>query len=186
MSRKPNELATIMAVIARYQSAGYEVFPLHGKKPVYRGWRERDYSDFDPARWLEQGENIGIRLRADDLIIDCDPRNYQPGDDPLRRLTEAVSAPLRDAPATITGSGGLHLFFRKPPDLRIVGKLTGYDGLDILTRANSSSRPARSTRRRSSITRRKAISGRFGWRRITCWSCWRDQGGPKGGPSPGS
>jgi hypothetical protein len=133
MSRKPNELSSIMAVITRYRSAGYEMFPLHGKKPVHRGWRERDYSDFDAAHWLEQGENIGIRLRAHDLIIDCDPRNYQPGDDPLRRLAEAVSAPLRDAPATITGSGGRHLFFRKPPDLRIVGKLTGYDGLDILT-----------------------------------------------------
>ena len=115
------------------RSAGYDIFPLRGKRPVHKGWRERDYSGCDLASWLEQGHNIGIRLRADDLIIDCDPRNYQPGDDPLSRLAEAVSAPLRNAPATITGAGGLHLFFRKPPDLRIVGKLTGYDGLDILT-----------------------------------------------------
>ena len=133
MSRQPNELASIMALIARYRSAGYDIFPLRGKKPVHKGWQDRDYSGFDLEPWLEQGNNIGIRLRANDLIIDCDPRNYQPEDDPLERLSEAVSVTLRDTPATKTGGGGLHLFFRKPPDLRIVGKLTGYDGLDILT-----------------------------------------------------
>jgi hypothetical protein len=122
-----------LKILARFLAAGYELFPLVGKKPAHKGWRERDYSKFDTGAWLKQGHNIGIRLRAGDLIIDCDPRNYQPGDDPLARLAEAIGAPLRGAPATITGSGGLHLFFRKPPELRIVGKLAGYDGLDILT-----------------------------------------------------
>jgi hypothetical protein len=72
MSRKPNEVATIMAVIARYRSAGYEFFPLRGKKPVHKGWRERDYSDFDPAPWLEQWDNIGIRV-ADRLRARTEP-----------------------------------------------------------------------------------------------------------------
>ena len=125
MSRQPNELASIMALIARYRSAGYDIFPLRGKRPVHKGWRERDYSGFDLASWLEQGHNIGIRLRADDLIIDCDPRNYQPGDDPLRRLAEAVSAPLRNAPATITGAGGAAPFLPQAAGPSHRGKADG-------------------------------------------------------------
>lgn len=119
--------------IACYRSAGYYLIPLRAKTPVHKRWQKRDYSSFDLVSWLIRGGNIGIRLRASDLIIDCDPRNYQPGDDPLRRLSEAVSAPLRRVPAHITGACGLRLFFRKPPALSVVENLVGYDGLDILT-----------------------------------------------------
>ena len=86
-----------------------------------------------PALGARLWNNIGIRLRTDDLIIDCDPRNYSPNDDPLGRLAEAVSADLRCAPATITSGGGRHIF-REPPHLRVVGKLPGYEGLDTADR----------------------------------------------------
>jgi hypothetical protein len=72
MSTKSDEVARIMALIARYRSAGYERFPLHGKKPVHRGWREQDFSSSDPAPWLEQWDNIGIRV-ADRLRACTEP-----------------------------------------------------------------------------------------------------------------
>ena len=131
--RSQEHVTRILRLLSEYQRAGYELLPLQGKLPIHKGWQTRDYSAFDFSNWLAQNGNVGFRMRACDLIIDCDPRNYQPGDNPLRRLSAAVSCDLEDAPTTRTGSGGLHLFFRKPSELRIVGKLKGYDGLDLLS-----------------------------------------------------
>ena len=131
--RSQEHVSGILRLLSGYQRAGYELFPLQGKLPIHKGWQTRDYSAFDFPYWLAMDGNVGFRLRPSDLIIDCDPRNYQPGDNPLRRLSEAVFCDLEDAPTTRTGSGGLHLFYRKPSKLRIVGKLHGYDGLDLLS-----------------------------------------------------
>jgi hypothetical protein len=74
---------------------------------------------------------VGIRLAATDLVIDVDPRNYEPGDDQLMRLSEAVGTDLSDAPTVITGSGGMHHFWSKPADVKVVGKLADFQGIDF-------------------------------------------------------
>lgn len=135
MTMGTSDLSRQLSQLRALHRAGYELIPLRGKVPVDAKWTTKDYSGFPPKipAALRRGYNVGIRLRKTDLIIDVDPRNFTPGDDPLARLSEAAGADLSDAPTTITGGGGLHLFFMKPPHLRIVAKLPDYPGIDFKT-----------------------------------------------------
>jgi hypothetical protein len=122
-----------MAMLGPFVDARYALIPLRigAKTPAHVGWQTRNYSRFDLERWLAVGGNVGIRLTATDLVIDVDPRNFADGDDPLTRLSEMVGTDLGDMPATITGSGGRHLFCKKPAEVLIVGRLAGYEGIDF-------------------------------------------------------
>lgn len=106
--------------------AGFIPMPLRGKVPAFKGWRTTDYS----ADSLN-GHNIGFRLAADQLVIDCDPRNYAPHDEPLQGLSTAIGFDLYEAPTVYTGGGGMHYYYRKPQGLAIVGKLPEYPGIDF-------------------------------------------------------
>ena len=106
----------------------FDLIPLRGKRPIGKDWPIADYSGFDFAAW---DGNTGLRLRPCDLVIDADPRHFKPGDDPLLRLSEAVGFDLESAPATLTGGGGLHLFFTKPEGLQIAKYLPDYPGLEF-------------------------------------------------------
>lgn len=121
--------------LAAFIAAGYIAFPLRAgtKRPAHRGWRTRDYTNFDPFAWLARSGNVGLRLAPADLVIDLDPRNIVPGDDPLGRLSAKVGVDLTDAPMVITGSGGRHFFWAKPGDMRVRAKLDGYTGIDFKT-----------------------------------------------------
>lgn len=118
-----------------FLAAGYELFPLaRGRKiPRDKGWRVKSYANGDLKQWLANGGNLGVRLRDTDLVLDIDPRNYRLGDNPLARLSSAVGVDLSNAPTVVTGrgDGGRHLYFRKPANLRIVGKLDAYPGIDF-------------------------------------------------------
>lgn len=119
-----------------YAAHGLKCFPLipGGKEPY--GWivpNGANDATTDPDRlhrwWLESpSANIGIATDGL-LVIDLDPRN---GGDP---------ANLPDLPETwtsITGSGGLHIWFRLPPGANPTGgngKLGR--GLDVKTGAGS-------------------------------------------------
>lgn len=131
--RSPAEVSEALAQLRLFAEAGYALFPLgvRSKAPQHYRWQTRGYRDFDFGHWLAIGGNIGIRLGTTDLVIDVDPRNFADGDDPLARLREAVGADLADAPTTITGSGGRHLFFGLPADTRVLGRLAGYEGIDL-------------------------------------------------------
>lgn len=115
--------------------AGYELFPLaHGQKsPRDAGWRLKSYTFPQIGGWVRDGGNVGIRLRDVDLVLDIDPRNFDPGDDPFARLCETVGVDLSIAPTVMTGRGddGRHIYFRKPADLRTRGKLDGFNGIDF-------------------------------------------------------
>lgn len=115
--------------------AGFELFPLtHGQKiPRDAGWRLKSYTFPQIGGWVRDGGNVGIRLRETDLVIDVDPRNFDPGDDPFARLCETVGSDLDNAPMVLSGrgDGGRHIYFRKPADLRTCGKLDGFNGIDF-------------------------------------------------------
>lgn len=115
--------------------AGYALFPLaHGQKiPRDAGWRLKSYTFPQIGGWVRDGGNVGIRLRETDLVIDVDPRNFDPGDDPLARLCETVGVDLSIAPTVMTGrgDGGRHLYYRKPEHVRTVGKLSDFPGIDF-------------------------------------------------------
>lgn len=136
--RTPEQVAEVRQVLKAFARAGYELFPLKRgtKVPRDEGWQTKPYTlAGDIASWVKQGGNIGVRLRDGDLVLDVDPRNFAPGNDPLRRLHQGVGVDLEDAPTVVTGrgDGGRHIYYRKPVGMRIVGKLEGYPGIDFRT-----------------------------------------------------
>ena len=73
--------------------------------------------------------NVGARLRASDLVVDADPRNYRPSDDALARLRADFGLP--DCPTVETGGGGFHRYMRKPEGAEVVGSLPDYPGVEF-------------------------------------------------------
>ena len=133
--RTAEQIEAARQMLRPLHTAGYRLFPLaRGRKsPRDKGWQTRNYSSHDIIAWLEAGGNIGIALQPDDLVIDIDVRHFPAGDDPFRRLCDAVSRDLNCAPTTISGrrDGGRHLFFKKSPTLRIRGRLPDFPGIDF-------------------------------------------------------
>lgn len=125
---------TNMADFALIAKAGLILIPLNGKAPVQKGWVDRAYINDDTLQQAKRtGCNLGARLTDEHLVIDVDPRNG--GDESLARLSSAIGIALADwTPATRTGSGGLHLWMKKPADLGVQGKLKDFPGIDLKTK----------------------------------------------------
>lgn len=103
-----------------------------GKAPLHSGWRrEAALTESGAMAHLARGKNLGARLRDDQLVVDADPRNYEPGDDPLARLKADFC--LTDAPTVETGGGGVHIYLRKPEGLRVRDTLDEYRGIEFKT-----------------------------------------------------
>ena len=134
-------------VLRSFIAAGHELIPLHvagardkkgcsiGKAPMYKNWRTLPALTLDQAvDHMERLGNIGVRLRETDLVVDVDPRNFLPGDDPLARLEKDTGLDLRAiCPTVVTGSGGLHLYLRKPADAAVRDSLEEYQGVEFKT-----------------------------------------------------
>lgn len=126
---------------------GFDLIPLNvpdaqdrkgrpvGKAPMHKNWRtSRPLSLRDAKEWMERDGNVGVRLRETDLIIDVDPRNFLEGDDPLARLERDTNLPLQAmCPTVRTGSGGLHLYLRKPAAATVRDSLEDYQGVEFKT-----------------------------------------------------
>lgn len=133
-----------------YADAGYIITPLSargpknpdgltpilaapGKIPKLNNWRTTEYNPFPDAKQFEH--NFGIVLQADDLIIDVDPRNFDPGIDSFQLFAQSCP-PLADIAATLTvqtGGGGLHIYLKKPRDWAIKGILKAFHGIEFKT-----------------------------------------------------
>lgn len=114
-----------------FRDAGYTLMPLksQSKVPSDAGWRTRDYSDFDFAKHLRDGGNLGVRLGPDDLVLDVDPRNG--GDESYKLLEWLIMG--HEPPMVMTGGGGRHLYFKKPEAMTVRHKLDLYPGIDVKT-----------------------------------------------------
>lgn len=104
-----------------------------GKAPLHSGWRRQTpLTETEAAAHVARGMNLGARLRDDQLVIDADPRNYPPGDNPLARLIADMGLP--HGPTVETGGGGFHLYMRKPADMRVRDALPElYPGIEFKT-----------------------------------------------------
>ena len=131
-----------------YLTSGYQLIPLHrydkydsyrgvqrqrGKSPFHPNWTKRPYKSEDQIAHMAKGWNVGVRLRATDLIIDVDPRNFLEGDDPFKRLCEDVGIDPDTYPTVDTGSGGLHVYMTKPEDVSVRDSLSDYEGVEFKT-----------------------------------------------------
>lgn len=135
--------APIVAELAAYASAGYELIPLHrwdavdgegqhrGKTPRDARWRDEQYAIEDAQRWAGAGFNVGVRLRDSDVVVDYDPRNAPPGRDVLGELEMEFGLDLNSAPCVRTGGGGLHFYFRAESGQRFRNHLDEFPGVEF-------------------------------------------------------
>lgn len=105
-----------------WAAADWAVFPLNGKTPAIRGGRGVLDATTDPEQiktWWDQypEANVGVRVPEDMVVLDVDGPNRRPhpgkGLEALARV-EAERGPLPTTLTQITGSGGLHLIFKRP------------------------------------------------------------------------
>lgn len=109
-----------------YADAGFTVFPLNGKIPKAGvRWRNVQFNPFPRIPG-----NFGVVLGPDDLVVDVDPRNG--GNDSLIAF-EAVVGPLPQTMTIKTGSGGLHVYLKKPKDFKTRQGLRDFRGIDFLS-----------------------------------------------------
>ena len=134
--------------LRQYDGAGLTLIPLHrwdatdthkgrkrerGKSPIHPNWTKRVYGPDEGAEHMKRGGNVGVRLSADWLVVDVDPRHFPEGRRPLDELCAAAGLDPDDYPTVRTGSGGLHLYTRKPADLPVRGSLEEYPGIEFKT-----------------------------------------------------
>ncbi|MFN4010383.1 MAG: hypothetical protein ACK4K8_10550, partial [Pannonibacter sp.] len=56
-------------------TAGHDLIPIDGKRPVRTGWRRMPaLTPKEAMARLSTRKNVGVRLRDTDLVIDVDPR----------------------------------------------------------------------------------------------------------------
>jgi hypothetical protein len=138
-----------LEALKEYQKAKYTLLPLHkwdktstykgkerqdGKRPIDRDWTNRPYNNATTIKHAQTGGNVGVRLTAEQLVIDVDPRNMPEGRDTFKELCEAIKLVPDDYPQVKTGSGGLHVYMRKSADVPVVDSIEGYDGVEFKTK----------------------------------------------------
>ena len=126
-------------LITFYRNNGMAVFKLMGKKPLERAWQHTPVASLDAYGYKG---NIGANLTNDIVVIDIDPRNFpkHPNGDiksnSALELFEACGITKPNTLKVVTGMGGLHIYFRKPPGLMCKKNLDkdGFKGIDVKTR----------------------------------------------------
>lgn len=147
MKRTKAEVDAAWAVLLQFIESGWEPFPLKhyqaltpagkpggGKIPKDNGWAINDYRQFDFAKWMYGGGNVGFRLMANQVVIDIDPRNN--GWASLEALyfdVPELEAMMKRAPRTYSGrgDGGYHHYFTKDPDVRTRITRPAFPGIDF-------------------------------------------------------
>lgn len=109
--------------IRKWNSKSGEPPKASGKMPRDKDWVVAHYTKTDILGWIKKGGNIGVRLRSDELVVDIDPRHKDAQGRSAQEIVEEMELELginlMEAPCVRTGSGGLHLYFKKPSDQRV-------------------------------------------------------------------
>lgn len=120
-----------------YRRVRLDLIPLRrrDKVPADKRWQERNY---DRGEVLERarrdGLNLGVRLPADVVVVDVDPRNFPAGRDSLAELAAAFGLDLASAPHVLTGNlshPGHHFYFRKPAGAVLLDSVDGFAGVEF-------------------------------------------------------
>lgn len=135
MPKKQSKIPLALAdCVGVYAKAGYATFATTKDKKPTSKWKQ---AKTDPAPNIMKYPygQFGVKLKADDLVIDLDPRNMK-GRQVWSEIKQRVSmAQELESTATIvrTGSGGLHIYLRKPPQFMIRKSLKEFPGVDFLS-----------------------------------------------------
>ena len=101
-----------------------------GKAPIAYNWTTlRPASRAIRKACLAELRNMGIRLRANQLVIDVDPRNG--GTESFAMLCHDLGLDAGEWPHVITGSGGDHFYVRLPDGFAVEESVDGYAGIEF-------------------------------------------------------
>ena len=117
-----------LEAIQDFSAAGYPLIPLNGKIPAIKNWENTAPLKYGADELGSR--NYGVVLRDEDLVIDVDPRNFAPDDDPVARLRSDIGDPLTSF-IVRTGGGGLHIYLKKLPGIPVVNSLINYPGIEF-------------------------------------------------------
>lgn len=109
-----------------------------GKRPLATRWTSvtEQMPMAELKELVSRGHNVGVLLRADQVIFDVDPQNY-PLDadfepiDMFAKFCEDQGFDINDYPHVRTGSGGYHIYMSKPADLKHCNQHVDYPGLEF-------------------------------------------------------
>lgn len=94
---------------------------LRGKTPLDTDWTNKRYTIGAHTKWINKGLNIGFKISSNQLVIDIDPRHFEPGVDSLSMVADSLGyfdfdelLESGDYPIGITGGGGYHIYGRLP------------------------------------------------------------------------
>lgn len=131
----PTFIQSVQEVILQ----GYATFPTQNKRPITPGesWKA-SVSDINVTEITYPHNEYGIVLHKDDLVIDIDPRNFPAGRKVWSEYKQAfqIDEKIERSRMVRTGSGGLHLYLKKPVGFSTKKKLPKFPGLDFLTEGN--------------------------------------------------
>lgn len=119
--------------------AGLQLIPLRrqDKRPANKDWVKKPYNSSEVVEQaIARNANVGVRLTAEQLILDWDPRNddgkyADPSLDAFTQFVLTFGFNPDDYPQVKTGSGGLHIYMRKPADLFAPGTVEGFPGVEF-------------------------------------------------------
>jgi predicted P-loop ATPase len=117
--------------VSTYIEEGFAVMPLNGKVPLIKDWVNlKPDPNFDVSKL--NGKNYGVILTDEDLIIDIDPRNFN-GVNSTKVLRDAIGE-IPNTYKVKTGSGGYHVYFKKPATIKTSYKLSEFPGIEFKSR----------------------------------------------------
>lgn len=134
----PNSQATPFLSAPALVERGFKVFPLaHGAKnpAVEHGFKQATADDAQVSAWMRTmpWANIGIATGQQEafnfFVLDVDVKNGAKGLDSLACLRRDI--PFPDTLTAKTPSGGLHMYFRLPLDIKLRNRTGIMPGLDI-------------------------------------------------------
>jgi hypothetical protein len=106
-----------------------------GKSPKDAKWVSTNYDKFDAAAHMENGYNVGLRPTPALLIIDVDMHHKERnGRESFKELITDLGIDEKTVlswPCVETGSGGLHYYVEKDPDIVVRDSLEGYPGVEF-------------------------------------------------------
>lgn len=102
-----------------------------GKAPVHKDWPGREYSEESINEWMQDGNNVGVKLGDGWAVIDIDPRNG--GLESLNILKEDYNFNFEKYAYVMTGreDGGRHIYVRVPKGWRGRSKIKSLPGVDF-------------------------------------------------------
>ena len=118
-----------LSAIRAYASAGFGIFPLHGKIPKVKGWQHTKPGDYSEGELA--ASNCGVNIPSHVVVVDVDPRNFKGDDKPHIRLSKIAGGLSSFTVASGRQDGGLHIYYKVPDGTQVVGKLPEFQGIDF-------------------------------------------------------